>query len=381
MDTTRLTTSSSPVKTAGNPFSNLVLPNTLTECVTTILCLTSSAAAHLVAIPFAFGLFFLTMAREAFGLTKPSTHFRSIVVTGASSGIGEAFAKLAAQRAGREGTVSVSQTENQLFAQCVHQADQYLCPTVSGRLLLIGRNERRLADVANACRSFGGVAEYRVLDIGTSQSEAQLRSVLEDFDDRNQVDLVFCNAGVATTNLSTPAKSTGGRAFSTLFEEVCGTNIQGTFRTMAPLMDRFIARRSGTILLNSSVNAFFGPPSFAWYNATKATLRSAARDLRYVLAPFNVHVAALYPGFIDTRMTAPLQSHLGGDSTFPRALFASPEAIAQTTLNAVEDHQMDIFYPLAEFVPVYVTASMPPLIQNIATAVAGKMRPGGSVLT
>lgn len=182
---------------------------------------------------------------------------QSILITGASSGIGEALA----------------------FA--------YAKSDVS--LHLVGRNASRLEHVAQKCKSLGATVHYTCVDVS---DRLGMQAAITKADNKRNLDLIIANAGVA--------KSREDPEFSRTIIE---TNIVGILNTVEPAIDLMTKRNSGQIAIVSSMAAFRalgGPPGYA---GSKAWARLYAEALRGRLARKGVAVNVICPGFVITPMT------------------------------------------------------------------------------
>lgn len=190
-------------------------------------------------------------------------HFRSIVITGASSGIGEALAQ------------------------------DYAAPGIT--LALCGRDSDRLAAIAAACRGRGAVVEAKQIDV--TDDDAMARWLLA-FDDASPVDLVIANAGIS------PDIDNARLTDRALAHRTVAVNIGGVFNTVLPLLPRLASRGHGQIAVMASLAGFVGLPYAATYNATKAAVRVWGESLRHSLAGQGLGVTVVCPGFITSRITA-----------------------------------------------------------------------------
>jgi short-subunit dehydrogenase len=191
--------------------------------------------------------------------------FRHIVITGASSGIGEALAL------------------------------DYAAPAVA--LGLTGRDAGRLATVAEACRARGATVQAETID---ATDRALMAAWLTAFDDVHPVDLLIANAGISLSQ-NDPAPESFDKVRRTF-----AVNLDGVLNTVEPLVGRMTARRAGQIGLISSLAGFFGRPNSASYNASKAALRVWGESIRFPLAKDGVGVSVVCPGFVTSRMSAGL---------------------------------------------------------------------------
>jgi short-subunit dehydrogenase len=187
---------------------------------------------------------------------------KTIVITGASSGIGEALA--------------------------LHYAREGV------RLGLIGRSEARLDRVAAECRRVGAEVECGTVDV---RARPEMLAWLERFDAAHPVDLLFANAGVmagrpADGVLETPDAS----------HALVETNLLGTFNTIHPLLPRMMVRRSGQIAIVSSIAGFIPLPDAPSYGASKAATLSYGLALRGLLDEHGISVSVICPGYVRTPM-------------------------------------------------------------------------------
>lgn len=190
------------------------------------------------------------------------SRFRSIVITGASSGIGEALAL------------------------------GYARPSVT--LALTGRDAARLIIVAEACEARGATVVAEVIDVADRNAMA---AWLTEFDDNSPVDLVIANAGIS------PDIENARLSDLALAHDTMKVNVGGIFNTVLPLLPRLTARRHGQIAVMASLASFFGLPYAATYNASKAAVRVWGESLRYALADAGVGVTVICPGFVVSRIT------------------------------------------------------------------------------
>lgn len=189
---------------------------------------------------------------------------KRILITGASSGIGEALAYYYAEQG----------------------AILYLC----------GRNKERLDHVAEGCRIRGGVVYIAVLDV---TDKKVLTDWIRESDDEAPLDLVIANAGVSggTGGLGSGEDPDESR-------EIWAINLQGKLDTVAAILPRMIARGTGQIALMSSLAGFSGWPGAPSYAASKGAVRLYGEGLRGAVAHCGVKVNVICPGFVKSRLTA-----------------------------------------------------------------------------
>jgi len=196
---------------------------------------------------------------------------RCILITGASSGIGEALAMA------------------------------YAGPGIS--LALTGRDAGRLEAVAAACRQRGAArVETSLIDVTDGDA---LELWIAAVDQATPVDLVIANAGRG-------GGGTKGKALHTdqQIRGVFAVNVGGVLNTVLPLIPKFVERRRGQIALISSLVSFRGVPGSTGYSASKAAVRMWGEGLRGDLHRFGVEVSVVCPGFVRSRMTAKNKFHM-----------------------------------------------------------------------
>ena len=186
----------------------------------------------------------------------------SILITGASSGIGDALARLYAR---------------------------------SGITLFVsGRNAERLASLADICKSQGATVNSKVIDATDSTAMALW---IGECDAHKALDLVIANAGVAG----------GGQGIGHGLEatrQILATNVDGVVNTVLPTLERMQERGHGQIAIMSSLAAFRGLPGSPAYCASKAAVKSWGEALRVRYASDGVRISVICPGFVESRMTA-----------------------------------------------------------------------------
>ncbi|NPB06218.1 MAG: 3-oxoacyl-[acyl-carrier-protein] reductase [Aquificae bacterium] len=141
------------------------------------------------------------------------------------------------------------------------------------------------------------------------------------------VDVLINNAGITRDKLFL-------RMSEQDWEEVIRVNLTGTFLVTKRAVKKMIKQRWGRIVNLTSVVAFTGNAGQTNYAASKAGLVGFTKSLAKELAPRNVLVNAVAPGFIETDMTAGLPEELKKRylEEIPLGRFGRPEEVAGAVL-------------------------------------------------
>lgn len=146
------------------------------------------------------------------------------------------------------------------------------------------------------------------------------------------LDIVVNNAGIF---LEHPVSSTEFDEWSSAWKQVLQTNLIGPADICFHAARHMMARGGGRIVNISSRGAFRGEPDSPAYAASKAGLNALSQSLAQSLAPFNIFVGVVAPGFVETDMAAQLLESEAGDgirAQSPLGRVARPSEVAHATL-------------------------------------------------
>jgi short-subunit dehydrogenase len=244
----------------------------------------------------------------------------SILITGASSGIGAALALVYARR--------------------------------GARLVLTGRDAARLATVEIECRHRGAEVSTAVLDVVDQVAMARF---LIARDATTPFDLVIANAGIAGGTEAAPESEAQLRAITDI-------NVGGVINTVAPLLPRLLARGRGQIALVSSLAGFRGMAGAPAYCASKAWERVYGESLRIELAPKGIGVSVICPGFVRSRITAA--------NRFPMPFLMDAERAARLIQRGLAANRGRIAFPWPMAAAVWLLATLP---AGLADALLGRL--------
>jgi len=222
---------------------------------------------------------------------------KNILLTGASSGIGEALALYYA---------SQKETEN---------------------IFICGRNEQRLMAVKKACEQKGkAVIHAKVLDIADKSATEKWVTEAEK---TAHLNLVFANAGVATL------EETPENIYNTF-----NINVFGVLNTITPAIEFYKKRKDKDkiIAITASIAGYHGLPTCPSYSATKACVKAYGEALRLQLLPYNIQVNTICPGFIRSRIT--------DKNTCPMPFFMEAEPAAELIAKRIKRNVGLIAFPL-----------------------------------
>ena len=237
-------------------------------------------------------------------------NFSSIVITGASSGIGEALAL------------------------------DYAAPGVA--LALTGRDAARLEGVAGACRAKGATVVADTVDVADRE---RLAAWLTSFDDAHPVDLLLANAGISID------KDNSSLDDFAVVRKTLDVNVGGVLNTVEPLLERMMARKRGQIGIVSSLAGFIGLPYSASYNASKAYVRVWGESIRYVLKKDGIGVSVICPGFVVSRMTA--------QAPFPMPFLMTSAKASKIIRRGLAANRARIAFPLGTKAAVWFGSMLP----------------------
>jgi NAD(P)-dependent dehydrogenase (short-subunit alcohol dehydrogenase family) len=210
---------------------------------------------------------------------------KRVVVTGGTSGIGEATSRRFVAEGARVVALAVGEEEVATAPDRIPGVEALLC------------------DVARAdqvARAFDRVEELL-----------------------GGVDVLVANAGISIRKPFLEIEEAD-------WQRVLDVNLTGVFRCTQQAARRMVAAEGGVILMTASTNGLTGHPFYAGYNASKAGVILLARTLALELAP-AVRVNAVCPGYVLTAMQRAEYSDemlAEVDAGIPLGRHASPEEIA-----------------------------------------------------
>lgn len=186
-----------------------------------------------------------------------------VIITGASSGIGEATAKLLASK--------------------------------GAKVVLGARREENLKQLVDEIQNAGGQAVYQVLDVTNPSDNVRIVELAKETFGR--VDVIFLNAGIMPTAPLSALKTDE-------WNQTVDINIKGVLNGVAAVLPIFISQKSGHVITTSSVAGLKAYPGGAIYGGTKWFVRDFMEVLRMESAQegTNIRTATIYPAAINTEL-------------------------------------------------------------------------------
>jgi short-subunit dehydrogenase len=260
--------------------------------------------------------------------------YRSVLITGASSGLGRALAEA--------------------------------CAAPGVGLHLSGRDTERLEAAAQACRARGATACARVLDVRDAAAMA------EWIEAAGRLDLVVANAGIsAGTGDGRPEAAAQARA-------VFAANLDGVLNTALPALASMRAQAPGPdgvrgrIAAVASIAAFVPAPGAPAYCASKAAVDAWTVAAAEMARREGIVMTSLCPGYVRTAMTA--------RNRFPMPGLMDADRAARIMLRGIAAGRRRVVFPWWMGVAARLVGLMPPRLSGALLAISpGKDGlPGGA---
>ena len=185
-------------------------------------------------------------------------------------------------------------------------------------------------DTLAAMEAAGGKGMVEMLDVSDpAQVDAGVKRILDAL---GRVDILVNNAGITRDNLLM-------RMSEEEFDAVLRVNLKGTWLMTKTVSRQMMKQRYGRVINLSSVVGMMGNAGQSNYAAAKAGIIGFTKSMARELAPRNITVNAIAPGFIRTAMTAGLPEAVqkGFLGQIPLGRFAEPREVAELALFLASD--------------------------------------------
>ncbi len=195
---------------------------------------------------------------------------KNVLVTGASTGIGEAVAVRLAQE-GASVAVNYSRSRDEA--------------------------EKTAARVREAHKAAGHEAAKQVVVQADVSDEEQVKAMFRKvFDAFGRLDVLINNAGIQNSAPSHESKTAD-------FDRVLGVNLRGAYLCSREAISHFLSRQGGGVIVNnSSVHEIIPKPMYLGYSISKGGMENLTKSLALEYADRGIRVNAVGPGAIETPM-------------------------------------------------------------------------------
>lgn len=173
---------------------------------------------------------------------------------------------------------------------------------------------------------------HQCLELDLKNEEHIKKAVLDAITIMDGLDILVNNAGIFIDH---PINKTSFGDWKNSWQSTIDTNLIGPANVCFYSAKHFIKEKKGKIINISSRGAYRGEPSAPAYGASKAGLNSLSQSLAVALAPYNIFVGAVAPGFVETDMTNEILSSPEGKSIIdqsPMKRVGKPEEIANAVM-------------------------------------------------
>ncbi|WP_417223685.1 SDR family NAD(P)-dependent oxidoreductase [Amphritea sp.] len=196
-------------------------------------------------------------------------------------------------------------------------------------LHLHGRNQALLNGIAEECRGLGAKVNTHSISLLDSMA---LRRWLDELDTNSPLDIFIACAGV---NINIGTDMSGEK-----LDDMIGLldlNVKATLLMSGQIAGFMRQRQSGKIGLLSSLAGYYGLPLTPSYSASKAAVKAYGEALGGWLAPYNVHVTVIMPGYVDSVMCSEMPG--------PKPFLWQPEKAAAVICRAIAAQRARVTFP------------------------------------
>jgi len=192
------------------------------------------------------------------------------------------------------------------------------------------KSGKEAAELENEIKSMGVSAKSFQADIKDLQA---VRSWVDKTKELfGRIDIVINNAGVVKDKALALMEPNDWR-------EVINTNLEGTFNLTRAAIVTLMKQKSGVIINITSVSGIVGLPRQTNYSASKAGMIGFTKSLAKEVAPYNIRVNAVAPGFIETDMLKDLTEEYRNQMLkhIPLSRLGKPQEVAKMVKFLVSD--------------------------------------------
>ena len=248
-----------------------------------------------------------------------------LLVTGASSGIGAAVARMFAD----EGY----------------------------RVVLAARRIDHLEAIADEIRTGGGQAAAVQTDLFQyGEIQRLVASTLSQF---GQLDVLVNNAGFGRLKWLEQLDPVDD------IQAQLQINLVATILVAREVLPHMIERRSGHIINMASLGGLIASPTYTIYSASKFGVRGFTETLRREVGIYGIKVTGVYPGGVKTEFKQHTGAYRKTGRTTPASLRLEPEEVAQAILNVVKRPRRTVILPWQMRIAVWMNSLFPGIVDRV----------------
>ncbi|KAK8790902.1 hypothetical protein WA158_005533 [Blastocystis sp. Blastoise] len=231
--------------------------------------------------------------------TNPST----VLITGATSGIGYAL------------------------------ADKY--GSLGATLILISRSQTKLEELKKDLEQKGYKVYIHACDV---TKKDQMKTIIDQYP---EIDLVIANAGVSQ---GLAGVENSQHLLEDTYRNIFDINVSGVFNTIFPAIENMKKRNQGQVCIISSIAGLGQNALYPAYSSSKIAVNAIGQGLRTELSPYNIKVNVVCPG--------PVSTKLAKDMVLPNFLMIKPTTCANIIYRGLRNNRIHTTC----FTPVYIAA-------------------------
>jgi NAD(P)-dependent dehydrogenase (short-subunit alcohol dehydrogenase family) len=188
--------------------------------------------------------------------------------------------------------------------------------------------KNNLSEAEQTIKSLNTSGNHSFFQLDITQPEA-IRNLFDEVMRKyNRLDVLVNNAGVYIEH---KISEVSYEQWQQIWNETISTNLTGVSNLCYFAAKQMVAQQYGKIVNISSRGAFRGEPDHPAYGASKAGLNAMSQSLAVALAPYNITVGIIAPGFVETDMAAAYLTSEQGEQVKKQSPFnrvATPEEVA-----------------------------------------------------
>jgi short-subunit dehydrogenase len=247
-----------------------------------------------------------------------------VIVTGASSGIGEATAHEFAKQ--------------------------------GAKVVLAARRVDKLEALAKDIAGMGTGAETLVVQADLSKLEDIQNMIQQTLEKFNRIDVLVNNAGFGRLdwleNLD-PIKD---------IQAQMDVNVMGVIQTTRQVLPVMMKQRAGSIINMCSMAGLVGTPTYTIYAASKHAVHGFSEALRREVKPWGIDVSLIYPGGVVTEFTQHAGIKRKTNAKTPEFMLLTAEQVGQAVVKLVRNPKRMLVIPWLWNVTVFMNKILPGVV-------------------